>query len=235
MATPAVAQKRAVDKLVLAPVKVHPGVDISDSSARVVSDPELFRWLLPRSRPVLVVIFAPPATQQDLEAVARQRRRRPGMRAVLVDEPTSVNERLAALRAGFDEAVGADIDGRELLGRLALLTDYARGPRSEQPIEISVDVILDPEARELRIRGQRIHLRPRECALLEILARHPGRTFSRQQLLEAVGVGTALGHLRTIDVHVRWLREKLAFEGGIPAQLVTVRGIGYRLEPLTRR
>lgn len=226
---------RPADKLVLAPRTVHPGIDTTDPTANVITDPGLFRRLLAGSRPALVVIFAPPATQQDLEAVGHERRRRADMRAVLVDEPTSVNERLAALRSGFDDAIGSDIDRRELAGRLALLADHAREERTEGPLEISPDLVLDPDARELRIRGRGVHLRPREYALLEVLARHPGRTFSREQLLEAVGVGTALGHLRTIDVHVRWLREKLAGEGGIPAQLVTVRGIGYRFEPLTRR
>lgn len=231
MATPAAMIGTAVDKLVLAPARFHPGVDLNDSSARVVSDRGLFRRLLSRSRPVLVVIFAPPATQQDLEAVLREKRRRKEMRAVLVDEPASINERLDALRSGFDQAIGADIDGRELLGRLALLADHARGLRAARPIEISADLVLDTEARELRIRGQRIHLRPRECGLLEVLARQPGRTFARRELLEAVGVGDSQRDMRTIDVHIRWLREKLESEGVAPAQLVTVRGVGYRLEP----
>ena len=225
------ARKRAIDKLVLAPVRFHPGLDIHDLSARVVSDRGLFRRLLARSRPALVGIFAPPATQQGLEAVVRERRRRTGMRAVLVDEPTSVSERLAALRSGFDEAIGSDVDGRELLGRLALLADHARALRSEPRIALCADVVLDPQARELRVKGQRVHLRPRESALLEVLARHPGRTFSRAELLEAVGAGTSPRHLRTIDVHVRWLREKMGGEGALSDQLVTVRGIGYRFEP----
>lgn len=228
---PVNTDRRPVDKLVLAAARFHPGVDLHDATARVVSDRVLFRRLLARSRPALVVIFAPPATQEDLDAVVRERKRHTEMRVVLVDEPTSVSERLAALRSGFDAAIGTDIDGRELLGRLALLVDHAREVRSEPPIAISADVVLDPQARELRVRGQRIHLRPRECALLEILARHPGQTYSRDELLEAVGARTSLRHVRTIDVHVRWLREKLGSEGGTRAQLVTVRGIGYRLEP----
>ena len=222
---------RSVDKLVLAPARFHPGVDFNDASARVVADRELFRRLLARSRPALVVVFAPPATQQDLAAVVRERRRRPGMRAVLVDEPTSIGERLAALRSGFDEAIGADIDGRELLGRLALQAEQARGVGINGPLKISPGVLLDPGTRELRIRGKGVHLRPREYALLEVLARHPGRTFSRKQLLEAVGAGTSRPDMRTIDVHVRWLREKLDCEGARSVQLVTVRGIGYRFEP----
>lgn len=218
-------------KLVLAPVRFHPGVDMNDRASRVVSDSQSFRRLLARSRPTLVVIFAPPATQADLEAVVRERRRRTEMRAVLVDEPGSVNERLAALRSGFDEAIGTDIDGRELIGRLALLAEHARGSSTEPAIEISADLVLDPNTRELRIRGQRVHLRPREFGLLEVLARHPGRTFSRQQLLEAVGAGSSVREMRTVDVHIRWLREKLRCGGSLAQQLITVRGIGYRLEP----
>lgn len=230
MAAPA-ALGPAIDKLVLAPAASHPGVDLSDSTARVVSDRGLFRRLLSRSRPFLVVIFAPPATTQDLEAVIREKRRRSDMCAVLVDEPTSINERLDALRSGFDEAIGADIDGRELLGRLALLADQARSVKAARPIEIAADVVLDPDARELRVRGRRIHLRPRECGLLEVLARQMGRTLSRRELLEAVGARDSRRDMRTIDVHIRWLREKLECEDGAAVHLVTVRGIGYRLEP----
>ena len=86
------------------------------------------------------------------------------------------------------------------------------------------------EARELTLRGRRIHLRPRECELLAILAMAPGRTFSRQQLLDAVGATSSVRDVRTIDVHVRWLREKLESEVPPPARLITARGLGYRLE-----
>jgi DNA-binding response OmpR family regulator len=226
---------RSLDQLILAddppPTAVRSRYG---DGIRLVSDPQQFLRLLRTSRPALVVICAPPAARAEIEAVAVERRRRHDMRAVLIDPSYAVTERLGALRAGFDEALDESVGHEELAGRLVLLADEARLARSGNRITISPELVLDAEAHELRMRGAAIHLRPREYALLEVLARHPGRTFTRQQLLEAVGARTTIRDRRTIDVHVRWLREKLEGTGNVPARLVTVRGIGYRLERAAR-
>ncbi len=70
--------------------------------------------------------------------------------------------------------------------------------------------------------------------MLEALARDPGRTLSREELLNAVGADTAHGDLRSVDVHITWLREKLAPAGDGAPVLQTIRGVGYRLE-ITQR
>jgi DNA-binding response OmpR family regulator len=76
-------------------------------------------------------------------------------------------------------------------------------------------------------------VRPKEYAILALLAAHPGRVFSRRELIERIwGVGYAGGQ-RTIDVHVRWLRAKIEDAPSRPAHLITVRGTGYRLDPPT--
>ncbi len=75
-------------------------------------------------------------------------------------------------------------------------------------------------------------MRPKEFSLLALLARNPGRVYTRRQLLDRVwGPGTS-SDPRTVDVHVRWLRSKIEPDPGRPIHLVTVRGIGYRLDPL---
>jgi DNA-binding response OmpR family regulator len=196
----------------------------------VVADGVLFQRLLIRRRPRLVVVFAPPATTVEIAAVAAERRRRRDMRAILVDRPADSAERLAALRSGFDAAFDDTIAPDELVGRLALLAEGTARKAPDRRVLISSDAVLDLDARELRIGGHPVHLRPREFALLEVLSTHPGHTFTRQQLLAAVGADSLRRDGRTVDVHIRWLRGKLAVQPSLADQLVTVRGIGYRLE-----
>ena len=196
----------------------------------VVADSQTFRSMLLTDRPKLVVLFAPPASADDIEAVAAERRRRRDMRAVLIDEPADAAQRLSALRSGFDEAFNDTIAPAELAGRLALLAEISAREAPGRRIAIGPDALLDLEARELRISNRPVHLRPREFALLEVLAGNPGRTFTRQQLLAAVGARTSIRDLRTIDVHIRWLRAKLDAQPTVRARLVTVRGAGYRLD-----
>ena len=90
---------------------------------------------------------------------------------------------------------------------------------------------LDLAARVLRHRGEPVHLRPREFQLLATLAADPGRAFTRRQLLDLAGASERTVDLRTVDVHVHWLRSKIELEPSRPTHLVTVRGYGYRLDP----
>jgi DNA-binding response OmpR family regulator len=79
-----------------------------------------------------------------------------------------------------------------------------------------------------------VHLRPKEYGLLALLAAHPGRAYSRRDLLDRVWGPHHRGGMRTVDVHVRWLRSKIEPVPDQPVLLVTVRGIGYRLDPAAR-
>jgi DNA-binding response OmpR family regulator len=90
---------------------------------------------------------------------------------------------------------------------------------------------LDLVAHELRLDGRSVHLRPKEFQLLALLAAHPGRAYSRRQLLDRVWGADHGGDPRTVDVHIRWLRSKVEPRPDQPVHLVTVRGVGYRLDP----
>jgi len=89
---------------------------------------------------------------------------------------------------------------------------------------------LDLAARVLRHGTEPIHLRPIEFRLLATLAGAPGRAFTRRQLLETAWPSRHAADLRTVDVHVHWLRSKIEREPSRPTYLVTVRGYGYRLD-----
>ncbi len=83
----------------------------------------------------------------------------------------------------------------------------------------------------MRRSGTLVHLRPKEFQLLSVLASHPGRAYTRRQLLDQVWGTGHDGDPRTVDVHVRWLRSKIEPRPEAPVHLVTVRGVGYRLDP----
>lgn len=198
---------------------------------RLTDEPTAFRSILLAERPWLAVICVPPGSRKDLDLVASERRRRPRLRAALLNGADRVAERLDALRLGFDTALPLDLDPHELRGRLALLEDQAREPRYANRLWIADGIELDLESRDLRREGRPVHLRPKESGLLEYLARHPGRTFTRRQLLDRVWGSGRDGDHRTVDVHVRWLREKLEADPEHPQLVLTVRGVGYRLDP----
>ena len=87
---------------------------------------------------------------------------------------------------------------------------------------------LDTVAHELHLDGTPVALRPKEFELLEYLMRHPNQALSRDQILEAVWGYSYTGGTRTVDVHVRWLREKVEADPGDPVHILTVRGTGYK-------
>jgi DNA-binding response OmpR family regulator len=156
------------------------------------------------------------------------------MRAILVSPPEAVDARLDALARGFDDALAFTVPLDELAGRLAWHDGRSRA-RSPQAsvLHFGEGLELDTSAHELRRNGEVIHLRPKEYGLLALLAAHPGRAYTRAELLDRVW-GSPRGAGRTVDVHVRWLRSKVEVDPDQPVTLVTVRGVGYRLDPAPR-
>jgi DNA-binding response OmpR family regulator len=193
---------------------------------------DAFLATLEAVRPQLAVITAPPAEPADLDRLADACARRPGMPTVLVNEPAAAEARIRALRNGFDDALPSSIAPAELAARLTLLAERAaRSRRTAGGHLVSEDVELDLRARRLLRAGAPVHLRPKEFGLLALLAGHPGRVYTRRELLDRVWGSDRAVTIRTVDVHVRWLRAKLERDPGNPAHLVTVRGIGYRFDP----
>ena len=179
---------------------------VQSTVVRVISDPRRFRDVLLAERPRVVVCAQPPADAEALALVAAERRRRSGMRAVHLAPPDAVEDRLAALAAGFDDALATTTAAAELAGRLAWLDGRARSrPGSEPVLPVGDRLLLDLVAHELRREGQVIHLRPKEFGLLALLAAHPGRAYTRRELLHVVWGPAHIGGPRTVDVHVRWL------------------------------
>jgi DNA-binding response OmpR family regulator len=156
------------------------------------------------------------------------------MRIIHVSAPADVEHRLAALRAGFDDALPSSISPAELAGRLSLLdAQVAAVPARGNRLRFGDGLELDLAAHELRRHGRPVHLRPKEFGLLALLASNPGKAWTREELLVLVwGAARQPDERggRTVDVHVRWLRSKIELDPDQPTCLVTVRGVGYRLD-----
>jgi len=200
-------------------------------SVRTVADPDIFRERLTSDRPRVAIIAEPPARAAELDlAGGERRRRRHSLRTIHLSPEPSIRQRIAALRAGFDEALPQTVDPLELFERVTLLDAQARLRRSER-LPVADGYELDLVAHELRFDGAAVHLRPKEFQLLAALATHPGRAYTRRQLLDRAWGHDQVGDPRTVDVHVRWLRSKIERQPDRPIHLVTVRGVGYRLDP----
>ena len=148
-------------------------------------------------------------------------------------------DRVVGLEVGADDYLTKPFSMRELLARVKALLRRVRLIREEMAGEKGVpgkeelvygDLVIDLGRREVLVRGETLRLKPKEFDLLVFLARHPGIALSRDLLLERVWDWDYGGGSRTVDVHVRWLREKLETDPANPERIVTVRGVGYCFE-----
>jgi DNA-binding response OmpR family regulator len=202
-----------------------------DVRVDVEADPARFLAQLAAHRPHLAVVTVPPARPRTIDLVA-EASRAGGFPAVLIDDPEAVDERLEALAAGLAEALPSDASPREIVGRLRLLAARANGhgPVPPRTIAIAEGTVLDLSAHALVRHGVRMHLRPKELALLATMASEPGRVFTRRELDERAW-GNHRPDSRRVDVHVRWLRLKVEPDPDAPRHILTVRRVGYRLDP----
>ena len=191
--------------------------------SRPLDGPTAWTTLRGIRQPAVAVIGASEAA--ILPQVAQLRLERPQLRTILLtDDP------MRPCPAGIDEQLGSMLSDDELVGRILIHLAHARSAAPRR-LPVAGDTVLDLDARALRRRGRLIHLRPLESRLLEELARSPGRPLSRDMLMERAWTSLPPRGSRTVDVHVRWLRQKLEPDPRRPVHLLTVRGLGYRLEP----
>jgi DNA-binding response OmpR family regulator len=138
------------------------------------------------------------------------------------------------LELGADDYVTKPFDLNVLLARIkAVLRRFERAITPAQPPAVLAagDLTIDPAAHKVTLAGAQIELPPREFALLHALALEAGRVISTDDLLNRVWGAEYSGESQVVYVHIRWLREKLEEDPQRPQRILTVRGVGYKLEP----
>lgn len=149
-------------------------------------------------------------------------------------------DRVVGLEVGADDYLTKPFSMRELMARVKAQLRRTRlmreelgksaQPTSKQETLSFDDLVINVTRREVTWHNTPLQLKPKEYELLEFFAAHRGQMLSREFILERVWGWDFIGDSRTVDVHVRWLRQKIEDDSGTPKRIVTVRGGGYRFE-----
>ncbi|MGJ5672110.1 MAG: winged helix-turn-helix domain-containing protein [Nostochopsis sp.] len=141
----------------------------------------------------------------------------------------SETDRVLGLEVGADDYLTKPFSMRELVARCrALLRRQRLSSLPQLPALNYKEITLYPQECRVLVRGQEVGLSPKEFRLLELFMSYARRVWSREQLLDQVWGPDFVGDSKTVDVHIRWLREKLEQDPSRPEYIVTVRGFGYR-------
>ncbi len=193
-----------------------------------------------RVKPDLMVLdlMLPGLDGLEVCRVMRQENNTP---ILMLTAKTTEVDKIVGLEVGADDYMTKPFSMRELLARVkAMLRRVklerggggdASGSASDGKTRLVFDdLVLDGRRGEVTLAGRPLRLKPKEYELLRFLARNRGAVLSRDLILERVWGWDFAGGSRTVDVHVRWLREKLERDPSSPTRIVTVRGMGYRFE-----
>ena len=200
------------------------GVRVFYTTADVLSEAE-------ETRPALFVldIMVPGGDGLDICRRIRQNPRLGMTPIIFLTARAAESDRILGLELGADDYITKPFSPRELVARIKAVLR-----RFERPLLPAVtkvgEVEIDSGAMTLAVSGKMVTTTATEFRLLDCLARHPGRVFTRDQLLDAVWRDTQFVTPRSVDVYVRRLREKIEPDPENPRYLRTVRGAGYRFE-----
>jgi two-component system, OmpR family, response regulator RegX3 len=178
---------------------------------------------------VLLDLTLPDGDGRD---VCRALRRRSSVPILMLTARGTEADRIVGLELGADDYVVKPFSGAEVIARIrAILRRSAAPPAGDEapPAPVTIGGLhVDVGARRARLGGEELQLSRKEFDLLAELVRNAGRVVTREQLMDRVWDENWFGSTKTLDVHVRWLRQKLGDDPATPRYLHTVRGVGFR-------
>jgi len=183
---------------------------------------------------ILLDVMLPGLSGLEVCRVLRQESATPIL--MLTAKGTEV-DKVVGLQLGADDYVTKPFSFNELLARVTALlrrSDMSARPPGPPEIEDFSGFRIDRAARTIHIEGVEVRLAPKEFDLLSLLVLNAGRVLSRQTIIQRVWGSKFYGDSKTVDVHVRWLREKFETFDRLPFRITTVFGVGYRLDRLDR-
>jgi DNA-binding response OmpR family regulator len=182
-----------------------------------------------KQRPDLTILdlMLPEISGWDVCRTLRKESETPIIMLTARDE---VTDRIVGLEMGADDYVTKPFDPKELVSRVRAVLRRTEGtPIRSNEIEIR-ELRIDTEKRKVRRGKDTIELTPIEFELLRTMSESPGRVYSRMQLLDKIQGDAYEGYERTIDSHIKNLRKKIETDPEHPGYIVTVRGVGYKME-----
>jgi two-component system phosphate regulon response regulator PhoB len=148
---------------------------------------------------------------------------------LILSAKASETDRVLGLEVGADDYLTKPFSMQELVARCRALLRRQRFTTIPQSQVLQFrDIVLSREECRVLVRGEEANLSPKEFRLLELFMSYPRRVWSREHLIDQVWGADFLGDTKTVDVHIRWLREKLEEDPSKPKYIITVRGFGYR-------
>lgn len=162
--------------------------------------------------------------------VCRRLRSRSTVPILMLTARTDEIDVVVGLELGADDYIVKPFRMRELLARIGAALRRS-APSAVLPVTyqlVSGDIVLDASAFQLTRGGRALTLKPRAFALLQFLMQHPGLVFSRDQLLQQLWNDPFIGDPRTVDVHIRWIREQIEDDPSHPIRIRTIRNVGYQ-------
>jgi DNA-binding response OmpR family regulator len=176
---------------------------------------------------VLLDLTLPDGDGRD---VCRALRRSSSVPILMLTARGTEADRIVGLELGADDYVVKPFSGGEVIARIrAILRRATPDPAEAPPEPVTVGALeVDVGARRAHLDGEELQLSRKEFDLLAELIRHAGRVVTREQLMDRVWDENWFGSTKTLDVHIRWLRQKLGDDPSSPRYLHTVRGVGFR-------
>jgi DNA-binding response OmpR family regulator len=195
-------------------VESHSGTDALERAARERFDLVILDLMLPR---------------MDGLAVCRAIRRESDVPVIMLTARDTELDTVVGLEVGADDYLTKPFSMVELIARIRAMLRRAAPRHGAPPERVELrGLAIDVARRRVTVEGTEVDLKPREFDLLAHLAGSPGRVFTREQLLASVWGLDYAGDPRTVDTHVKTLRERLSDEAERPRWIETVRGVGYR-------
>ncbi|EOM77221.1 DNA-binding response regulator [Rhodococcus rhodnii] len=180
---------------------------------------------------VLLDLMLPGMSGTD---VCKQLRARSSVPVIMVTARDSEIDKVVGLELGADDYVTKPYSARELIARIRAVLRRGSDSETDAAVESAIlesgPVRMDVERHVVQVSGEPITLPLKEFDLLEYLLRNSGRVLTRGQLIDRVWGSDYVGDTKTLDVHVKRLRAKIEADPGKPKHLLTVRGLGYKLE-----
>lgn len=165
----------------------------------------------------------------DGTEVCRRIRAHSDVPILMLTAKDSEIDKVVGLEIGADDYITKPFSTRELMARMKAV--MRRYPAESAPKRNALEagpVQIDLDRHEVYVNGGLVELSPKEFRLLHTLVASAGRVLSREELIEGVWGNEFMGDVKTLDVHIRWLREKVERDPSDPRHLITVRGVGYR-------